>query len=160
MDFKKMKSTQLSKSKGIPEQYTDRELLEAQKIHSVFVNDAPVIIVKKPKYELDKRTGEYIRVLSKKNIKVVKWVAYLPIDMNGTKAIVATSTDENVDLLKTLIDGTAGVVTKAAEDEADQTVQYTATELIEGQLRFTLQPKKYADGSVHDVAVLDIVEDE
>lgn len=158
MDFKTMKTAQLSKSKGIPEQYADRELLEAQKIRSTFKNDAPVVLVTKPKYEKDKNTGEFIRVLSRKGNKVMKTVAYIPIEMGGKKYIVATTTDENIDLLKTLVDEKDGKVIKPAEDIYEQTVEFTATELIEGDLRFVLQPKSYANGSVYDVAVLDLVE--
>ena len=44
-------------------------------------------------------------------------------------------------------------------DDIDRWEEYEAPETIEGKLRFVLTPKKYHDGNVYDVAVLESADD-
>ena len=87
-------------------------------------------------------------------------VAYIPIDMNGKKAIVVTATEENIGILRQLMDDVEPKLIKGENiEDVDRWEEYTAPETIEGKLRFALKPKKYHDGKVYDVAVLESADD-
>ena len=156
MDMKKMKAKQNAAKNGVPDCYADRELLEAHKIRKDFVNDAPVIIIRKPKNAKNKETGKYERVYSKSGHPIFSMVAYMPIDIDGQKAVVVTATEENVGILRELMDEAEPKLIKGENfEDVDRWEEYTSPETIEGKLRFVLTPKKYRNNEVYDVAVLE-----
>lgn len=160
MDMKKLKAKQNAARNGVPDQYADREVMKAHKIRSDFVNDAPVVIIRKPKNQKDKDTGKYTRVYSKAGHPMFSMVAYIPIDMDGQKAVVVTASEENIGLLRQLMDGVEPRLIRGENtDDIDRWEEYEAPETIEGKLRFVLTPKKYHDGNVYDVAVLEAADD-
>lgn len=160
MDMKKMKAKQNAAKNGVPDCYADRDVMEAHKIRKDFINDAPVIIIRKPKNAKNEETGKYERVFSKAGHPIFAMVAYLPIDMNGKKAVVVTATEENVGILRQLMDEAEPKLIKGENfEDVDRWEEYTAPETIEGKLRFVLRPKKYHNGEVYDVAVLESAED-
>lgn len=160
MDMKKMKAKQNAARNGVPDCYADRTVMEAHKIRKDFTNDAPVIIIKKPKNAKNKETGKFERVFSKNNHPMFSMVAYMPIDIDGQKAVVVTATEENVGILRTLVDDVEPKLIKGESfDDIDRWEQYTAEEVIEGKLRFVLTPKKYHNNEVYDVAVLEAADD-
>lgn len=160
MDIKTMKAKQNAQKNGVPDRYADREVMEAHKIRKDFVNDAPVVIIRKPKNQKDKDTGKYTRVCSKAGHPMFSMVAYLPVDIDGKKGIVVTASEENIGILRTLIDGVEPKLLKGESfEDVDRWEEYTAPETIDGRLRFTLQPKKYHNNEVYDVAVLAASED-
>ena len=160
MDMKKLKAKQNAARSGVPDRYADREVIEAHKVRSDFVNDEPVVIIRKPKNAKNEETGKYERVFSKAGHPIFAMVAYLPIDMNGKKAVVVTATEENVGILRQLMDDVEPKLIKGENiEDVDRWEEYTAPETIEGKLRFSLKPKKYHDGKVYDVAVLESADD-
>ena len=160
MDMKKMKAKQNAAKNGVPDCYADRELLEAHKRRKDFVNDAPVIIIRKPKNAKNKETGKYERVYSKNGHPIFNMVAYMPIDIDGQKAVVVTATEENVGILRELMDEAEPKLIKGENfEDVDRWEEYTAPETIEGKLRFVLTPKKYRNNEVYDVAVLESADD-
>lgn len=160
MDMKKLKAKQNAARNGVPDCYADREVVEAHKVRSDFVNDAPVVIIRKPKNAKNAETGKYERVFSKANHPMFAMVAYLPIEMNGRKAIVVTATEENVGILRQLMDDVEPKLLKGESfEDIERWEQYTAPETIEGKLRFVLKPKKYHDGKTYDVATLEAADD-
>lgn len=156
MDMKKLKAKQNAARNGVPDRYADREVMEAHKIRKDFTNDAPVIIIRKPKNAKNKDTGKYERVYSKAGHPMFSMVAYMPIDMDGKKAIVVTATEENIGILRQLMDDVEPKLIRGENmEDIDRWEEYTAPETIDGKLRFVLQPKKYRDGNVYDVATLE-----
>ena len=160
MDMKKLKAKQNAARSGVPDRYADREVMEAHKIRKDFVNDAPVIIIRKPKNAKNKETGKFERVYSKNGNPIFSMVAYMPIDIDGQKAVVVTATEENVGILRELMDEAEPKLIKGENfEDVDRWEEYTAPETIEGNLRFALKPKKYHNNEVYDVAVLELAED-
>ena len=160
MDMKKMKAKQNAAKNGVPDCYADRDVMEAHKIRKDFVNDAPVIIIRKPKNAKNKETGKYERVYSKNGHPIFSMVAYIPIDMDGKKAIVVTATEENIGILRQLMDDVEPKLIRGESmEDIDRWEEYTAPETIDGKLRFVLQPKKYRDGNVYDVATLETADE-
>ena len=160
MDMKKLKAKQNAARSGVPDRYADREVMEAHKIRKDFVNDAPVIIIRKPKNAKNKETGKFERVYSKNGNPIFSVVAYMPIDIDGQKAVVVTATEENVGLLRELMDEEEPKLIKGENfEDVDRWEEYTAPETIEGKLRFVLTPKKYRNNEVYDVAVLESADD-
>lgn len=160
MDMKRMKAKQNAAKNGVPDCYADRDVMEAHKIRKDFVNDAPVIIIRKPKNAKNKETGKYERVYSKNGHPIFNMVAYMPIDIDGQKAVVVTASEENVGILRTLIDDVEPKLIRGENiEDIDRWEQYTAEEVIEGKLRFVLKPKKYHNNEVYDVAVLESADD-
>ena len=160
MDMKKLKAKQNAAKNGVPDRYADREVMEAHKIRSDFVNDEAVVIVRKPKNQKDKDTGKWTRVCSKAGHPMFSMVAYIPIDMNGKKAIVVTATEENIGILRQLMDDVEPKLIRGESmEDIDRWEEYTANETIDGKLRFILQPKKYRDGNVYDVATLETADE-
>lgn len=160
MDMKKLKAKQNAARSGVPDRYADREVMEAHKIRKDFVNDAPVIIIRKPKNAKNKETGKFERVYSKNGNPIFSMVAYMPIDIDGQKAVVVTATEENVGILRELMDDTEPKLIKGENfEDVDRWEEYTAPETIEGKLRFVLTPKKYRNNEVYDVAVLESADD-
>ena len=160
MDMKKLKAKQNAARSGVPDRYADREVMEAHKIRKDFVNDAPVIIIRKPKNAKNKETGKYERVYSKNGHPIFSMVAYMPIDIDGQKAVVVTASEENVGILRELMDEEEPKLIKGENfEDADRWEEYTAPETIEGKLRFVLTPKKYRNNEVYDVAVLESADD-
>ena len=156
MDMKKLKAKQNAARSGVPDRYADREVMEAHKIRKDFVNDAPVIIIRKPKNAKNKETGKFERVYSKNGNPIFSMVAYMPIDIDGQKAVVVTATEENVGILRELMDEAEPKLIKGENfEDVDRWEEYTAPETIEGKLRFVLTPKKYRNNEVYDVAVLE-----
>lgn len=156
MDIKKLKSKYEASRTGVPEVYSDREVYNASKLRASFTNDAPAMIIMKPKSRKNKESGKYER-LTGKNGPVFERIAYIPIDIAGTKGVVVTALKPNVRLIQMIVDmDNPTLLYGESLDDPDRRVQYTATELIEGTLRFVPQPQKYADGKVYDVPVLDI----
>ena len=160
MDMKKLKAKQNAARSGVPDRYADREVMEAHKIRKDFVNDAPVIIIRKPKNAKNKETGKFERVYSKNGNPIFSMVAYMPIDIDGQKAVVVTATEENVGILRELMDEAEPKLIKGENfEDVDRWGEYTAPETIEGKLRFVLTPKKYRNNEVYDVAVLESADD-
>ena len=160
VNMKKLKAKQNAAKNGVPDRYADREVLEAHKIRKDFVNDAPVIIVRKPKNSKNKETGKYERVYSKNGHPIFAMVAYMPIDIDGQKAVVVTASEENVGILRTLVDDVEPKLIKGENlEDVDRWEEYIAPETIEGKLRFVLKPKKYRNNEVYDVAVLESADD-
>ena len=160
MDMKKLKAKQNAARSGVPDRYADREVMEAHKIRKDFVNDAPVIIIRKPKNAKNKETGKFERVYSKNGNPIFSMVAYMPIDIDGQKAVVVTATEENVGILRELMDEAEPKLIKGENfEDIDRWEQYTAEEVIGGKLRFVLKPKKYHDNELYDVAVLESADD-
>ena len=160
MDMKKLKAKQNAVKNGVPDRYADREVLEAHKIRKDFTNDAPVIIIRKPKNAKNKDTGKYERVYSKSGHPMFGMVAYIPIDMDGKKGIVVTATEENIGILRQLMDDVEPKLIRGENmDDIDRSEEYEAPETIEGNLRFVLTPKKYHDGHIYAVAVLASADD-
>ena len=160
MDMKKLKAKQNAARSGVPDRYADREAMEAHKIRKDLVNDAPVIIIRKPKNAKNKETGKYERVYSKNGHPIFNMVAYMPIDIDGQKAVVVTATEENVGILRELMDEAEPKLIKGENfEDVDRWEEYTAPETIEGKLRFVLTPKKYRNNEVYDVAVLESADD-
>ena len=160
MDMKKLKAKQNAARSGVPDRYADREVMEAHKIRKDFVNDAPVIIIRKPKNAKNKETGKFERVYSKNGNPIFSMVAYMPIDIDGQKAVVVTATEENVGILRELMDEAEPKLIKGENfEDVDRWEEYTASETIEGKLRFVLTPKKYRNNEVYDVAVLESADD-
>ena len=160
MDMKKLKAKQNAARSGVPDRYADREVMEAHKIRKDFVNDAPVIIIRKPKNAKNKETGKFERVYSKNGNPIFSVVAYMPIDIDGQKAVVVTATEENVGILRELMDEEEPKLIKGENfEDVDRWEEYTAPETIEGKLRFVLTPKKYRNNEVYDVAVLESADD-
>lgn len=160
MNMKKMKAKQNAARNGVPDCYADRDVVEAHKVRSDFMNDAPVIIIKKPKNQKNKETGKYERVYSKNGHPIFSMVAYMPIDIDGQKAVVVTASEENVGILRQLMDGVEPKLIRGENiEDIDRWEQYAAEEVIEGKLRFILKPKKYHDGKTYDVATLEEAED-
>lgn len=160
MDMKKLKAKQNAARSGVPDRYADREVMEAHKIRKDFVNDAPVIIIRKPKNAKNKETGKFERVYSKNGNPIFSMVAYMPIDIDGQKAVVVTATEENVGILRELMDESEPKLIKGENfEDVDRWEEYTAPETIEGKLRFVLTPKKYRNNEVYDVAVLESADD-
>lgn len=160
MDMKKLKAKQNAARNGVPDQYADREVMEAHKIRSDFVNDAPVVIIKKPKNAKNDETGKFERVYSKQNHPMFNMVAYIPIQIKDAKAIVVTATEENISILRQLMDGVEPKLIKGESfEDINRWEEYTAPETIEGNLRFVLKPKKYHDGKTYDVATLESADD-
>ena len=160
MDMKKLKAKQNAARSGVPDRYADREVMEAHKIRKDFVNDAPVIIIRKPKNAKNKETGKFERVYSKNGNPIFSMVAYMPIDIDGQKAVVVTASEENVGILRTLVDDVEPKLIKGENfEDVDRWEEYTAPETIEGKLRFVLTPKKYRNNEVYDVAVLESADD-
>ena len=160
MDMKKLKAKQNAARSGVPDRYADREVMEAHKIRKDFVNDAPVIIIRKPKNAKNKETGKFERVYSKNGNPIFSMVAYMPIDIDGQKAVVVTATEENVGILRELMDEAEPKLIKGENfEDVDRWEEYTAPETIEGKLRFVLTPKKYRNNEVYDVAVLESADD-
>ena len=160
MDMKKLKAKQNAARSGVPDRYADREVMEAHKIRKDFVNDAPVIIIRKPKNAKNKETGKFERVYSKNGNPIFSMVAYMPIDIDGQKAVVVTATEENVGILRELMDEAEPKLIKGENfEDVDRWDEYTAPETIEGKLRFVLTPKKYRNNEVYDVAVLESADD-
>ena len=154
MDMKKLKAKQNAVKNGVPDRYADREVLEAHKIRKDFTND------RKPKNAKNKDTGKYERVYSKSGHPMFGMVAYIPIDMDGKKGIVVTATEENIGILRQLMDDVEPKLIRGESfEDVDRWEEYTAPETIDGKLRFVLQPKKYRDGNVYDVAVLESADD-
>ena len=160
MDMKKLKAKQNAAKNGVPDRYADREVLEAHKIRKDFVNDAPVIIIRKPKNAKNKDTGKFERVYSKSGHPMFGMVAYIPIDMDGKKGIVVTATEENIGILRQLMDDVEPKLIRGESfEDVDRWEEYTAPETIDGKLCFVLQPKKYRDGNVYDVATLETADE-
>ena len=160
MDMKKLKAKRNATKNGVPDRYADREVMKAHKIRSDFVNDEPVVIIRKPKNQKDTDTGKYTRVCSKAGHPMFSMVAYIPIDMDGKKGIVVTATEENIGILRQLMDGVEPKLIRGESmEDIDRWEEYTADETIDGKLRFLLQPKKYRDGNVYDVAVLETADE-
>ena len=160
MDMKKLKAKQNAARSGVPDRYADREVMEAHKIRKDFVHDAPVIIIRKPKNAKNKETGKFERVYSKNGNPIFSMVAYMPIDIDGQKAVVVTATEENVGILRELMDEAEPKLIKGENfEDVDRWEEYTAPETIEGKLRFVLTPKKYRNNEVYDVAVLESADD-
>ena len=160
MDMKKLKAKQNAAKNGVPDRYADREVMEAHKIRKDFINDEPVVIIRKPKNQKDKDTGKYTRVCSKAGHPMFSMVAYIPIDMDGKKAIIVTATEENIGILRQLMDGVEPKLIRGENfEDVDRWEEYTAPETIDGKLRFILQPKKYRDGNVYDVATLETADE-
>ena len=160
MDMKKLKAKQNAARSGVPDRYADREVMEAHKIRKDFTNDAPVIIIRKPKNAKNKETGKFERVYSKNGNPIFSMVAYMPIDIDGQKAVVVTATEENVGILRELMDEAEPKLIKGENfEDVDRWEEYTAPETIEGKLRFVLTPKKYRNNEVYDVAVLESADD-
>ena len=158
--MKKLKAKQNAAKNGVPDRYADREVLEAHKIRKDFVNDAPIVIIRKPKNQKDKDTGKYTRVCSKAGHPMFSMVAYIPIDMDGKKGIVVTATEENIGILRQLMDDVEPKLIRGENmDDIDRWEEYEAPETIEGKLRFVLTPKKYHNGNIYDVAVLESADD-
>ena len=160
MDMKKLKAKQNAAKNGVPDRYADREVMEAHKIRSDFVNDEPVVIVRKPKNQKDKDTGKWTRVCSKAGHPMFSMVAYIPIDMDGKKGVVVTATEENIGILRQLMDDVEPKLIRGESfEDVDRWEEYTANETIDGKLRFVLQPKKYRDGNVYDVASMETADE-
>ena len=160
MDMKKLKAKQNAARSGVPDRYADREVMEAHKIRKDFVNDAPAIIIRKPKNAKNKETGKFERVYSKNGNPIFSMVAYMPIDIDGQKAVVVTATEENDGILRELMDEAEPKLIKGENfEDVDRWEEYTAPETIEGKLRFVLTPKKYRNNEVYDVAVLESADD-
>ena len=160
MDMKKLKAKQNAARSGVPDRYADREVMEAHKIRKDFTNDAPVIIIRKPKNAKNKETGKFERVYSKNGNPIFSMVAYMPIDIDGQKAVVVTATEENVGILRELMDDVEPKLIRGENmDDIDRWEEYTAPETIDGKLRFVLTPKKYRNNEVYDVAVLESADD-
>lgn len=160
MDMKKLKAKQNAARSGVPDRYADREVMEAHKIRKDFTNDAPVIIIRKPKNAKNKETGKFERVYSKNGNPIFSMVAYMPIDIDGQKAVVVTATEENVGILRELMDDVEPKLIRGENmDDIDRWEEYEAPETIEGKLRFVLTPKKYRNNEVYDVAVLESADD-
>ena len=160
IDIKKLEAEQNAARSGVPDRYADREDKEAHQIRKDFVNDAPVIIIRKPKNAKNKETGKFERVYSKNGNPIFSMVAYMPIDIDGQKAVVVTASEENVGILRTLVDDVEPKLIKGENfEDIDRWEQYTAEEVIEGKLRFVLKPKKYHNNEVYDVAVLESADD-
>ena len=160
VDMKKLKAKQNAARSGVPDRYADREVMEAHKLRKDFVNDAPVIIIRKPKNAKNKETGKFERVYSKNGNPIFSMVAYMPIDIDGQKAVVVTATEENVGILRELMDEAEPKLIKGENfEDVDRWEEYTAPETIEGKLRFVLTPKKYRNNEVYDVAVLESADD-
>ena len=160
MDMKKLKAKQNAAKNGVPDRYADREVMEAHKIRKDFINDEPVVIIRKPKNQKDKDTGKYTRVCSKAGHPMFSMVAYIPIDMDGKKAIIVTATEENIGILRQLMDGVEPKLIRGESfEDVDRWEEYTASETIDGKLRCVLKPKKYHNNEVYDVAVLESAED-
>ena len=160
MDMKKLKAKQNAARNGVPDRYADREVMEAHKIRKDFVNDEPVVIIRKPKNQKDKDTGKYTRVYSKTGRPVFSMVADIPIDMDGKKGVVVTATEENIGILRELMDDVEPKLIRGESmEDIDRWEEYTAPETIDGKLRFVLQPKKYRDGNVYDVAALETADE-
>lgn len=159
MDLKTLKAKKNAAKSGVPDHLVDREVMEASKVRANFVNDEPVVIVRKPKHQKDKDSGTYSRVFSRSGKPLFSMVAYIPIDVDGTKAVVVTATEENIEILKPMIDGTQPKLIRGeSAEDIDRWEEFTAPEVIDGTLRFVWQPKKYRNGTVYDVPVLDSVE--
>lgn len=157
MRFDAMERQNKSTRMGIPEVYADRPVLKAQDIGSAFTNDAPIIMVTKPKNSKDKETGKYTRVYTKDGRPMFGDVAYIPIMFDdGSKGIVVTASYETTSVLAALFVGAEPKVIRGEGDDAWTAVQ--ASELIEGRLRFVKQPKRYANGRIFDIAVLTVAE--
>ena len=155
VNMKKLKAKQNAAKNGVPDRYADREVLEAHKIRKDFVNDAPIVIIRKPKNQQDKDTGKYTRACSKAGHPKLSMVAYIPIDMDGKKGIVVTATEENIGILRQLMDDVEPKLIRGENmDDIDRWEEYEAPEIIEGKLRFVLTPQNYYVGYIYDVAVM------
>lgn len=148
MDFSKLKKDYESKRSGVPEQFSDRPVLKAAEVTKQFVNDEPVVIVRKPKNTNKDEDGnevQYHRVLNKDGKPIFQDVAYIPVKFDdGELAVVCTATDETVKILKILIEDVDPKLVKGESfDDINRWEEYEAEELIEGRLCFKPQNKDY-----------------
>lgn len=162
MDFSKLKKDYESKASGVPKQYADRELIKAADVVGTFTNDAPVVIVRKPKNTNKDEDGNivpYHRVINKKGEPVFQDVAYIPVLFeDGDRAVIVTATDETVRVLKVLMEEVEPSLMKGESfDDINRWEEYEAEELIEGVLRFGKVKKEYKNGKTFPVAVLEAV---
>lgn len=155
MKFSEMAARRAAKSGGMPAEYMDREKVDLRKIHGVFTNDAPVMLVNKPKKEQIDGTTKWADVVNKDGETIYHFVAYIPIDLKGEKKVVVTAMWEIVGNLLELIDQEDPY---KVVDERRET-WYKAEELIEGDLGVGYVDKLYADGNIHEVAVIVAADD-
>ena len=158
MDLKTLKEEQLAIAKQIPDVLRGRRIVETADVEGTFVNDAPVILQRKPKNQKDKETGKWVRATSRDGkYKLFQWVAYIPAILKDEKVVIITAVPETVNVLRAgLPEGAAPEIVrgKGPEDE-NRVEEYTLPETIDGELRFTKQDKPYANGKTYPVKVLD-----
>lgn len=147
-----LKRADAARSSGVPEDLADRELVKMQSLREVFVNDAPPVIIRKPKNEKD--GGGWKRVHTKKGEPMFVDVAYLPFtSATHRHALIATTEEQTVALIRCMMDlEDPRLIRGESFDDPDRWMRFDALDTIDGQLRIVFEPKKYADGKVYDVA--------
>lgn len=158
MKFEELEKRKTARESGVPEMYLDREVIKTEELRAPFENDAPIVLIKKPKLTQVKG-GKYERVYSERTGNAVfKTVAFIPVLFDDRRCIVCTGVEETLSIIRGLFEDVEPQLVFGVDlDDEDRIEMSVAEELIEGKLRFVLKPKKYANGKTHDVSVLDMV---
>lgn len=150
MDFEKLKSERAAAGSGIPPEYADREQINISKFSGELVNDAPCVVIEKPKQE--KQGGVWKTVYNKDGRVVRTSVAFIPALVGGKKILISASSWETVGVLKGACEGDGEVI----RGEGDmRVVRWILPDVFEGTLKVVPIEKTYRDGSKFSIMVLD-----
>jgi len=141
-------------SAALPEGLKDREIMDLKTFRGIAKNDAPLMIVKRPKLSKGEN-GKWSEVINDKGEKVLGYTAFIPVEVAGKKKLVISGIWEYVSMMLELVD----FENPDSVDEKKQETWWTAKDLIDDDLTTGYIDKDYG-GEVHPVAVLVPIDEE